>query len=43
VTRRALLVGGRSLAPNSFVVGIDAGRDVMLVHQLVVNQGEAAE
>ena len=43
VTRRALLVGGRSLAPNSFVVGIDAGRDVMLIHQLVVNQGEAAE
>ena len=43
VTRRALLVGGRSLAPNSFVVGIDPGRDVMLIHQLVVNQGEAAE
>ena len=43
VTRRALLVGGRSLAPNSFVVGIDADRDVMLIHQLVVNQGEAAE
>ncbi len=43
VTRRALLVGGRSLAPNSLVVGIDAGRDVMLIHQLVVNQGEAAE
>jgi hypothetical protein len=30
VTRRALLVGGRSLAPDSFVVGIEAGRDVML-------------
>ena len=43
LTRRALLVGGRSLAPNSFAVGIDAGRDVMLIHQLVVNQGEAAE
>jgi hypothetical protein len=43
VTRRALLIGGRSLAPNSFVVGIEAGRDVMLIHQLVVNQGEAAE
>ena len=43
VTRRALLVGGRSLAPNSFVVGIDPGRDVMLIHQLVANQGEAAE
>jgi multisubunit Na+/H+ antiporter MnhE subunit len=38
-TRRALLVGGRSIAPNSFVLGIDAGRDVMVVHQLVVNQG----
>lgn len=43
-TRRVLLVGGRSLAPNTFVVGIDKRRGTMLVHQLVVNQGrEAAE
>ena len=41
MTRRALLVGGRSVAPNSFVLGIDPDRDVMVIHQLVVNQGEA--
>jgi multisubunit Na+/H+ antiporter MnhE subunit len=44
VTRRVLLLGGRSLAPNTFVAGIDRSRGVMIVHQLVVNQGrEAAE
>jgi multisubunit Na+/H+ antiporter MnhE subunit len=42
-TRRVLLIGGRSLAPNSFVLGIDPDRDVMVIHQLVVNEGEAAE
>jgi multisubunit Na+/H+ antiporter MnhE subunit len=42
-TRRTLLVGGRSVAPNAFVLGIDSGRDVMVIHQLVVNQGEAAD
>jgi multisubunit Na+/H+ antiporter MnhE subunit len=42
VTRRVLLVGGRSLAPNTFVLGIDRERNVMVVHQLVVNQGKAA-
>ena len=40
VARRVLLVGARSLAPNSFVLGIDADRDVMIVHQLVVSEGE---
>ena len=40
-TRRALLVGGTSVAPNTFVLGMDQDRDVMIVHQLVVNQGEA--
>ena len=35
VTRRTLLIGGRSLAPNTFVLGIDPERDVMVVHQLV--------
>jgi multisubunit Na+/H+ antiporter MnhE subunit len=34
-TRRVLLTGVRSLAPNTFVVGIDADRDVMVVHRLV--------
>jgi multisubunit Na+/H+ antiporter MnhE subunit len=43
VTRRVLLVGANSLAPNTFVLGIDADRDVMVVHQLVVNQGRAAQ
>jgi multisubunit Na+/H+ antiporter MnhE subunit len=42
-TRRVLLIGGRSLAPNSFVLGIDPDRDVMVIHQLVVNEGEAVE
>src|SRR5215469_6348094 len=36
VTRRLLLIGGRSVAPNTFVLGIDRERDVMVVHQLVV-------
>lgn len=40
VTRRVLLVGGRSVAPNTFVAGIDKGREVMVVHQLVVNEGQ---
>ncbi|HET9080276.1 MAG TPA: hypothetical protein VFO01_07140 [Trebonia sp.] len=34
VTRRVLLTGARSLAPNEFVLGIDAERDVMITHQL---------
>jgi multisubunit Na+/H+ antiporter MnhE subunit len=43
VTRRVLLVGANSLAPNTFVLGVDEDRDVMVVHQLVVNQGRAAQ
>jgi multisubunit Na+/H+ antiporter MnhE subunit len=39
-TRRVLLVGGNSVAPNSFALGLDAEREVMVIHQLVVNQGE---
>ena len=35
VTRRILLTGAQSLAPNAFVVDFDAERDVMLVHELV--------
>lgn len=34
-SRRALIVAGTSLAPNTFALGIDAERDVMVVHQLV--------
>jgi hypothetical protein len=33
--RRALLVAGLSVTPNSVVVGVDADRDEVLVHQLV--------
>jgi multisubunit Na+/H+ antiporter MnhE subunit len=39
VTRRVLLVGASSLAPNTFVLGLDKDRDIMVVHQLVPNQG----
>jgi multisubunit Na+/H+ antiporter MnhE subunit len=39
-TRRVLLIGGKSVAPNSFVLGLDADHDVMIIHQLVINQGE---
>jgi hypothetical protein len=41
-TRRVLLVGGRSVAPNTLALGIDPERDVMIVHQLVVTEGKAA-
>lgn len=34
-TRRILLTGAKSLAPNAFVVAFDAERDVMIVHELV--------
>jgi multisubunit Na+/H+ antiporter MnhE subunit len=37
VTRRVLITGAESLAPNKFVLGIDAERDVMVVHELVVD------
>ena len=40
-TRRVLLVGGTSIAPNTFVLGIDKATDTMVIHQLVVNDGEA--
>ena len=38
VTRRVLITGAESLAPNKFVLGLDAERDVMVVHELVVDQ-----
>jgi multisubunit Na+/H+ antiporter MnhE subunit len=38
VTRRVLLTGASSLAPNTFVLGIDPERDAMVVHQLVVKR-----
>jgi len=42
MTRRVLLVGANSLAPNTFVLGMDEDRDVMVVHQLVVQDGRGA-
>lgn len=42
-TRRALLIGGKSIAPNSIAAGIDKDGDTMVIHQLVVNEGEAAQ
>lgn len=41
-TRRVLLVGGKSLAPNTFVLGIDEDRDVLVTHQLVIREGRPA-
>ena len=38
VTRRVLLTGAESLAPNTFVLGMDAERDVMVVHQLAAER-----
>jgi multisubunit Na+/H+ antiporter MnhE subunit len=34
-TRRVLITGAVSVAPNQFVVGLDSDRDVMTVHRLV--------
>jgi hypothetical protein len=39
VTRRVLLIGGTSVAPNTFALGIDKDLDVMVVHRLV-REGE---
>jgi multisubunit Na+/H+ antiporter MnhE subunit len=39
ITRRVLLIGGRSLAPNTFALGIDAETDTMVLHQLVRKNG----
>jgi hypothetical protein len=34
IIRRVLLTWARSLAPNTFVVGMDPQRDVMVIHRL---------
>jgi multisubunit Na+/H+ antiporter MnhE subunit len=36
VTRRALLIGGKSVAPNTYALGIDADRQALVVHHLVM-------
>jgi multisubunit Na+/H+ antiporter MnhE subunit len=38
VTRRVLLTGARSLAPNEFALGLGAEPDTMVVHQLVAER-----
>jgi multisubunit Na+/H+ antiporter MnhE subunit len=43
VTRRVLLVGGRSVAPNLFALGIDRERGTMLVHELIMRPAEPGE
>jgi multisubunit Na+/H+ antiporter MnhE subunit len=40
VTRRVLLIWGTSVAPNTFALGIDSERDVMVVHRLVADERE---
>jgi hypothetical protein len=42
VTRRVLLVAGRSVAPNAFVAALEPGRDVLVVHELVPRGPEAS-
>lgn len=37
--RRAFVIGVRSFAPNTFALGIDADRNVMVVHQLDPERG----
>jgi multisubunit Na+/H+ antiporter MnhE subunit len=39
VTRRVLLIGARSVAPNAFALGIDPGTETMFLHQLVAKGG----
>jgi multisubunit Na+/H+ antiporter MnhE subunit len=40
VTRRVLLIGGRSVAPNAFALGIDSDTETMVLHQLVSRGGD---
>jgi multisubunit Na+/H+ antiporter MnhE subunit len=40
VTRRVLLIGARSIAPNAFALGIDPGTETMVLHQLVAKGGD---
>jgi multisubunit Na+/H+ antiporter MnhE subunit len=42
ITRRTLLIGGTSIAPNTFVLGIDSATNLMVVHRLVAGQDEQA-
>jgi hypothetical protein len=42
VTRRVLLVAGRSVAPNAFAASLESGRDLLVVHELVPPGPEAS-
>jgi hypothetical protein len=42
VARRVLLVAGRSVAPNAFAAGLEPGREVLVVHELVPPGPEAS-
>src|SRR5689334_1208476 len=42
VTRRVLLVAGRSVAPNAFAAALEPSRDVLVVHELVPPGPEAS-
>ncbi len=42
MTRRMLLVGGMSVAPNTFALGIDRDRDVVIAHHLVLRASDRA-
>jgi hypothetical protein len=39
-TRRSLIIGGHSVAPASFVLGLDRDRDVMVMHELATREQE---
>ncbi len=39
-TRRSLLIGGLSVAPARFVLGLDSDRGVMIVHELATREQE---
>jgi multisubunit Na+/H+ antiporter MnhE subunit len=41
-TRRALVVAAISLTPNTYVLGIDRDKHIMLTHQLVASPRESA-
>jgi multisubunit Na+/H+ antiporter MnhE subunit len=40
VTRRVLLIGARSVAPNAFALGIDPDTDTVVLHRLVPKGGD---
>lgn len=42
-TRRVLLIGGASIAPNTIAAGLDKDTGTMVIHQLVVTEEEGAE